>query len=340
MKVIVGLSGGVDSAVSAYLLREQGYEVIGVTAILNDETDIVTDAKAVADYLGIEYRTVDYRNKFKKDIIDYFISEYAAGRTPNPCSMCNPLIKWEALMEVMVSESAEYVATGHYANIDIINDRYSIKNSVTTTKDQTYALALLSQEQLRHTIMPLGEYTKDKVREIALNAGLPVATKSDSQDICFVPDGDYAGFIDRNSLVKRIAGNFVTKGGKILGKHEGINCYTIGQRKGLNLAMGHPVFVTKIRPETNEVVIGESEDLFTTQMFVSNISFMGGSEDMLPKRLKCKVRYAHKGGECILEKSTDGTYKVSFEEAVRAITPGQTAVFYDGDYIFAGAVIN
>lgn len=337
MKVVVGLSGGVDSAVTAWLLKNKGYEVIGMTALIFDNADFVEDARRVSEYLDIEYHIVDMRDTFKNKIMDYFVSEYYKGRTPNPCSFCNPFIKWESLFTLLEKTDADYVATGHYARIDKVGERYSIKNSVTAEKDQTYALAFLSQEQLKKTLMPLGEYSKDEVRKMAAEANLPVASKKDSQDICFIPDKDYGAFLKNYTQKEDIKGNFVTKDGKILGQHMGITHYTIGQRKGLNLPMGHPVFVTEIRPEKNEVVIGESEDLFTTKMVLSNMQFMSGAKEELPKRLLCKIRYAHKGEYCTLSFENE-KYYVSFENPVRAVTPGQTAVFYDGDYVFSGAV--
>ena len=338
-KVVVGLSGGVDSSVTAYLLKKQGFEVIGMTMRQFKEETFSDDARRVAEALSIESRIIDMSDLFENKICKSFIEKYENAKTPNPCTMCNPLIKWVALTTLADEVGAYYVATGHYANIDLINGRYAIKNAKTATKDQTYALCNLSQEQLARTLMPLGEYEKSQVREIAREAGIPVADKADSQDICFIPDGDYAGFIERYTGKKPKKGLFVDKNGNKLGEHQGIINYTIGQRKGLNLSLGHPVFVTKIDSEKNQVVIGENEDLFTTECFVNSVKLMSGSEDELPKRLLGKVRYAHKGTMCTLEKVADDLYKVSFEEPVRAITYGQTAVFYDGDYVFAGAEI-
>ena len=259
-KVVIGMSGGVDSSVAAYLLKEQGYEVIGVNMdVWQGEQE---DARTVADSLGIKYAVYDYKKQFKREVVDYFVEEYMAGRTPNPCNMCNRRIKWDCLLNAAKDFGAEYIATGHYARIDkLSNGRYAICNSVTATKDQTYALCNLTQEQLAHTLMPIGEYEKDKVREIAKEIGIHIADKADSQDICFIPDGDYAAFISENIDKDIESGDFVDKTGKKLGTHKGIIHYTIGQRKGLNLPMGHPVFVTEIRPDTNEVVIGENEDI-------------------------------------------------------------------------------
>lgn len=339
-RVVVGLSGGVDSAVCAYLLKKEGYEVFGVTMKQFNEAPFIEDAKKVAEHLGINFRVVDISKKFTSEIMDYFCDEYKNGRTPNPCTFCNPRIKWEVLTRVSKEACADYIATGHYANIDCINGRFSIKNAKTATKDQTYALCMLSQEQLSKTLMPLGAYEKDEVRVIAKEAGIPVAEKADSQDICFIPDGDYAAFLKDYGKITPVKGNFTDSDGKILGKHEGIINYTIGQRKGLGLAMGHPVFVTGLNASKNEVIIGENEDLFKTVFYCSKMNFMSGTEEDIPRKLVCKIRYAHKGTHCLLEKTEkEGTYKCTFEEPVRAITPGQTAVFYDGEYVFAGGTI-
>ena len=337
-KVVVGLSGGVDSSVAAYLLKEQGYEVIGVN--LNVWQGEQADAKAVAECLGIEYHVCDYREEFKQEVVAYFIDEYAAGRTPNPCNMCNRKIKWNCLLEVAKDLGAEYIATGHYARIDKLdNGRYAICNSVTATKDQTYALCNLTQEQLSKTIMPVGAYEKSKIREIAENIGLPVASKSDSQDICFIPDGDYASFIRETGKLNIESGYFVDKTGKVLGQHKGITDYTIGQRKGLNLPMGHPVFVIDIQTENNQVVIGESEDLFTTRVIAKDFNYMAVEKMEPGEEFIGKIRYAHKGTKCRVVKTWEDKVEIEFEEPVRAITPGQNLVLYMGEYVAGGGVI-
>ena len=338
-KVVVGLSGGVDSSVAALLLQKNGYEVIGVTMKQFKEETFSGDAAEVARVLGIKHIIEDVSDKFKATVMEYFASEYEKGRTPNPCTLCNPAIKWDMLTSVADREGAYYVATGHYANIDMVNGRYSVKNATTATKDQTYALCNLTQEQLSRTLMPLGKYEKSEVRKMAEDSGIPVAHKADSQDICFIPDGDYAGFLKRFTGKSFKNGSFVDKNGAVIGEHRGIVNYTIGQRKGLNLAMGHPVFVTGIDATCNAVVIGENEDLFTTSFAVKDVNFMAGEEGMLPKTLMCKIRYAHKGEKCVLSKGADGVFRAEFKNPVRAITPGQTAVFYDGEYVFAGSVI-
>lgn len=352
--VVVGLSGGVDSSVAAYLLKEQGYDVIGVTMQIWQEEDSCTveenggccglsaveDARRVAQKLDIPYYVMNFRKEFQKQVIDYFTREYLEGRTPNPCIACNRYVKWESLLKRSLEIGADYIATGHYARVEQLpNGRYAIRNSVTAKKDQTYALYNLTQEQLARTLMPVGAYTKDEIRKIAEEAGLLVAHKKDSQEICFVPDNDYARFI-KNSTGKTIPkGNFVLADGKVIGEHQGIIHYTIGQRKGLNLSMGHPVFVTKIRPDSNEVVIGENEDLFVNTLICDRVNFMAMEGLDGEVRLKAKIRYNHPGAECVISPAEDGKVRVTFDQPQRAITPGQAVVFYQGEYVAGGGII-
>lgn len=354
-KVVVGMSGGVDSSVAACLLKEQGYDVIGVTMqIWQEETpevveenggccglSAVDDARRVAWSLGIPYYVMNFRKEFKESVMDYFVDEYLHGHTPNPCIACNRHVKWEALLARSMEIGADYIATGHYARVmQLPNGRYTIQNSVTTTKDQTYALYNLTQDQLRRTLMPVGSYTKDEIRQIAEDRGLAVAKKKDSMEICFIPDNDYAGFIDRTVDDVPGPGNFVDKYGNVLGQHKGITHYTVGQRKGLNLSMGHPVFVTEIRPETGEVVIGENEDVFSDRLVCGNVNWMAvdglhGEE----KTVMAKIRYSHKGAPCVIKELEDGRVECRFETPQRAITPGQAVVFYENDYVFGGGTI-
>lgn len=354
-KVVVGMSGGVDSSVAAYLLKEQGYDVIGVTMqIWEDEEQqrteenggccglsAVDDARRVADRLEIPYYVMNFKQEFQEKVVDYFVEEYLAGRTPNPCIACNRYVKWESLLKRSMEIGADYIATGHYARIaKLPNGRFVIRNSVTARKDQTYALYNLTQFQLAHTLMPIGEYEKDQVRRIAQEAGLPVAAKPDSQDICFVPDGDYAAFLKKKAGERMPGeGDFVTRDGTVLGKHKGITHYTIGQRKGLGLSMGEPVFVSELRSKTNQVVVGEEPQVFKKELLCDHLNFMGMEDLEEPRRVWAKVRYAHKGQWCRIERQGRDLIRAEFEEPVRAITPGQAVVFYEGEYVLGGGII-
>lgn len=349
------MSGGVDSSVAALLLKEQGYDVIGVTMqIWQDEEQAlkeehggccglsaVEDARRVAQVLDIPYYVMNFKQEFREKVMDYFTCEYLQGRTPNPCIACNRYVKWESLLQRSLEIGAEYIATGHYARIEQLpNGRYAIRNSVTARKDQTYALYNLTQEQLSHTLMPVGAYHKDEIRKMAVENDLPVAYKPDSQDICFVPDGDYAGFIERERKGKvPEEGNFVLKDGTVIGRHLGITHYTIGQRKGLGIAMGHPVFVTEIRPEVNEVVIGEAEDVMTDHLTCSHINYMSIPDLAEERRVFAKIRYSHPGEWCRIRKAGEDRIFCEFEKPVRAVTPGQAVVFYDGEYVLGGGSI-
>ena len=353
-KVVVGMSGGVDSSVAAWLLKEQGYDVIGVTMQIwqDEENEVqeenggccglsaVDDARRVASSIGIPYYVMNFKQEFQKNVIDYFTKEYLNGRTPNPCIACNRYVKWEALLQRSLSIGADYIATGHYARIDKLpNGRYAIRRSATLAKDQTYALYNLTQEQLAHTLMPVGNYSKDKIREMAEEIGLQVANKPDSQDICFVPDGDYATFIEENADALIHQGNFVTPDGKILGKHKGIIHYTVGQRKGLGLALGYPAFVLEIRPETDEVVIGTYEESLTHTLRANELNFMSVEDITEPVRVFAKIRYNHKGAWCTVEKTGEDEITCTFDEPIRAVTPGQAVVLYDGEYVLGGGTI-
>ena len=354
-KVVVGMSGGVDSSVAAWLLKEQGYDVIGVTMQIwqDEDTEVqeaeggccglsaVDDARRVAMDLGIPYYVMNFKEEFRKNVMDYFVGEYVEGRTPNPCIACNRYVKWESLLRRSMAIGADYIATGHYAQIDRLpGGRYSLKTSVTAAKDQTYALYNLTQEQLSHTLMPVGSYHKEEIRDMAERLGLPVAHKPDSQEICFIPDHDYASFIEEYTGRELPPGNFVDLDGNVLGRHRGITHYTVGQRKGLNLSMGRPVFVVEIRPETNEVVIGDNQDVFTNVLRCDKLNWMavdglhGKSMDVL-----AKIRYSHKGSPCTIREIGNDMVECRFHEPVRAVTPGQAVVFYDGDYVAGGGTI-
>lgn len=345
-KIVIGMSGGVDSSAAAYLLKEEGYDVTGVTMITCDEVqcgqDPSKDAKKVADEIGIPHYTVDFRNQFKSNVMDYFCREYLEGRTPNPCVVCNRFVKWEALLGWAKEIGADLIATGHYANIvKLPNGRYAVANADVSRKDQTYALYNLTQEQLAHTRMPVGRYEKDTIREIAAKAGISVAQKADSQDICFIPDGDYASFIKSHTGQEPKEGNFVDVNGNILGKHKGIIHYTVGQRKGLGVALGYPVFVLAIRPETNEVVLGNDEESLKREVKARLLNPMGAADfkELEGKRIFAKIRYNHRGGWCTLQKTGDDEITCTFEEPQRAVTPGQALVLYSDGYILGGGRI-
>lgn len=353
--VVVGMSGGVDSSVAAWLLKKAGYRVIGVTMetwTSREETpekegadvrepSAAEDAGRVAEKLSIPHYVLDFRQEFQHRVMDYFVDEYWHGRTPNPCTACNRFVKWEALLAWSREMGADYIATGHYARVEHLpGGRYTLRECALTGKDQTYALYNLTQDQLSRTLMPLGDYTKEQVRKIAEEIGLSVADKPDSQEICFIPDHDYAKFIEENTDCRIEEGNFIDKDGRILGRHKGITHYTVGQRKGLGLSMGRPVFVTEIRPETNEVVIGENEDVFSERLLCSHLSWMaiGGlfGEEM---RVTARIRYSHKGAPCLIRETDDGRVECLFDEPQRAAAPGQAVVFYDGDLVVGGGTI-
>lgn len=348
------MSGGVDSSVAAALLKKDGYDVIGVTMQIwqEEETAIqeenggccglsaVEDARRVADQLEIPYYVMNFKKEFKVNVMDYFLKEYLEGRTPNPCIACNRYVKWESLLRRSLEIGADYIATGHYACVvQLENGRYTLMQSATAAKDQTYALYNLTQEQLSHTLMPVGAYTKEEIRLMADEMGLGVAHKPDSQEICFIPDNNYGRFIEENTEKQIEPGNFVNTKGEIIGKHRGIPYYTIGQRKGLNLAMGHPVFVKEIRPDKNEVVIAENEDIFTTKVKAHHLNFMSIEDLEGEMQVWAKIRYSHKGAAAVIRRTGRDMVECIFEEPQRAVTPGQALVFYEKNYVVGGGTI-
>ena len=355
-KVLVAMSGGIDSTVVALMLHQQGYEVIGITMKTWDyataggnkkETgccnlDSFNDARAAAVHHGFPHYIIDIREEFGDFVIENFIDEYMAGRTPNPCVMCNTHIKWRALLKRADALDCEFIATGHYAKIREENKRYIISKAVDQTKDQSYVLWGLQQDLLCRTILPLGGYRKTEIRQMAHDFGYPeLAKKSESYEICFVPDNDYRGFLKRNveGLDEKLKGGlFVDKHGKILGKHSGYPFYTIGQRKGLEVTLGKPAFVTAIDPATNTVVLGDEEDLLKNEMQVGQINLI--KYDRIPDGMEAsiKIRYKDGGNEGILHNNEKGIH-VSFYDNAKGIAPGQSAVFYEGEDVMGGGII-
>ncbi|MEY3854074.1 MAG: tRNA-specific 2-thiouridylase MnmA [Bacteroidota bacterium] len=356
-RVLVAMSGGIDSSVAAVLLHEQGYEVIGMTMKTWDyassggtkkETgccslDSINDARHIAVSLGFPHYILDIREEFGDSVIDYFTSEYIEGRTPNPCVMCNTHIKWDALLKRADQLGCEFIATGHYAQIRQENGRHIISKGVDAKKDQSYVLWGVSQSSLARTILPLGHLTKERIREMATERGfVDLVNKSESYEICFVPDNDYRGFLKRRvpELEEQVkGGNFVDIEGKVIGTHEGYPFYTVGQRKGLGKAFGYPAFVIEIRKETNEVVIGPVEDLNRTGMYVGQLNLQKYAE--IPAEgleTITKVRYKDAGTEAFIQQ-IEGKIKVEFHEDVSGIAPGQAAVFYEGDDVVGGGWI-
>lgn len=354
--VMLGMSGGVDSSAAAAVLLEQGYDVVGVTMqiwpdMAEEKQQVeggccslsaVDDARRVADRLGIRYYVLNFKDVFQQKVIDYFNHEYLKGRTPNPCIACNRFVKFEALLQKAVSMDMDFVATGHYAriNFDEGTGRYLLKKSVTAAKDQTYALYTMTQEQLSRTLFPIGDFTKDRVRELARNIGLPVASKPDSQEICFVEDNDYGRYISENTDTDIKPGYFIDRAGKRLGMHKGIIHYTVGQRKGLGTSFGKPMFVVTIRPEDNTVVLGDENEVFSSVLTASDLNYISIIDLEDEMKVTAKIRYSAKEASAIIRPLPEGRVSVLFDEPQRAITPGQSVVFYDGDVIIGGGVID
>jgi len=356
-KVLVAMSGGIDSTITALMLHDEGYEVVGITMKTWDyasagpskkETgccnlDSFNDARMAAVQHGFPHFVLDIREEFGGFVIENFVDEYLAGRTPNPCVLCNTHIKWRALLKRADAMDCEFIATGHYGNIrQHTNGRHFISKGVDETKDQSYVLWGLQQDLLARTLLPLGPYRKTEIRQMAMDYGYPeLAKKSESYEICFVPDNDYRGFLKRKveGLEERVAGgNFVDKHGKILGQHKGYPFYTIGQRKGLDITFGKPVYVTAIRPDTNTVVLGDEEDLDQDEMTVGKINLL--KYDTLTPGMEAitRIRYKDKGSLSNIYPEGN-TVKVRFYENAKSIAPGQSAVFYDGDDVIGGGII-
>ncbi|MDR3288082.1 MAG: tRNA 2-thiouridine(34) synthase MnmA [Peptococcaceae bacterium] len=363
-KVVVGMSGGVDSSMTAALLQEEGYEVIGITMQVwkaDGEEDRggcctlseIEDARRVAYQLGIPHYVLNFRSYFKKYVVDYFIDSYLRGETPNPCLACNRYVKFDELLRRARGLGAEYIATGHYAKIwrDPDSGRYLLGKGLDDRKDQTYVLYTLTQEQMPYIRLPLGDYRKETVRAMAKERGLTgVANKPDSQEICFVPDQDYAGFIRKNTAEPIISGNFVDSGGTVLGRHQGLIYYTVGQRKGLGITFGKPMFVIGLNARRNEVVLGEAEQTYSRTLWAEDIHWLALPALTEPLAVKAKIRYKAPEAAAVISPdsltpcgqsaaSSPERLKVVFEEPQRAVTPGQAVVFYQEDRVLGGGKI-
>lgn len=354
-KAIIAMSGGVDSSVAAHIIKNQGYECIGATMKLfsNDDINVsreksccslsdVEDARSVCLKLDIPYYVFNFSDKFDECVINKFVSAYLSGATPNPCIECNRSLKFDKMFLRMKELGYDYVVTGHYVRVEMDNKtgRYLLKKAKDTSKDQSYVLYMLTQEQLKHTLFPLGGLLKSDVREIAEQNGFINAAKRDSQDICFVPDGKYSDFIEKYTGKKSLPGNFVSKDGHIFGTHKGISHYTIGQRKGLGISYTSPLYVTEIRTDTNEVVLGEESELYTDSLIADDVNLISVDSIEKPMRVKAKVRYRQTEQPATVTSLSDGRIHIKFDEPQRAITKGQAVVMYDGDVVVGGGTIS
>ena len=349
-KVVVAMSGGVDSAVAALLLQQQGYDVVGVTMKLYNldgkdlpqnyqgccTLDDVEDARSVCRRLGIPHYVLNTQREFQSQVVDYFTAEYQLGRTPHPCIACNDKIKFSHLMERAAVLEADYVATGHYAQIERTACGIVLKKAVDASKDQSYVLFGMGQDQLSHTLMPVGAYPKSEIRQMAEDAKLLNAAKPDSQDICFIPSGDYKSFLKKR--LDTVPGDIVELDGTVVGRHEGIEYFTIGQRRGLGIAGGEPRFVIRLEPETRRVIIGPEEALMEGEMRVSAVNYPLGVVPQGPAEINVKIRYKSSEAPAVLHPSADGAI-VRFTRPQRSVTPGQAAVFYQGDVLLGGGTI-
>lgn len=338
-RVIVAMSGGVDSSVTAALLKDRGFEVIGITMQLLERTgdwggccgiDNIEDAKRVASKLKIPHYVLNFRDVFRKKVISNFCEEYKEGRTPNPCIRCNQYIKFDALLKKAYELSADYVATGHYAIIeyDNLRRRYLLKKGIDSNKDQSYVLYVMTQEQLKRTLMPLGQFTKDRVRQIASEKDLPVADKSESQEICFIPDNNYGKFLRKYISNSSEYGYILNKEGNVVGKHKGIIHYTIGQRRRIGISAREPLHVININYKNNTITVGKKEDVYSDELVADDINLIFTDELKIPMKLKAKIRYNHKPAPATIHPLDRNRLKVKLDSPQWAITPGQAIVFY------------
>lgn len=352
-RVVVAMSGGVDSSVAAALLVEQGYEVIGMMMRLWSESGIgpatpanrcctpdqMADARRVADQLGIPFYVIDVRQQFRQTIVQFFLDEHEAGKTPNPCVECNRQIRFTYLLDRARALGADYLATGHYARIEQSADGYRLKQGKDAHKDQSYVLYTLGQDKLSHIFFPIGEYTKERVRELARERGLAVASKQESQDLCFLNDGDYRRFIRDNAVHVHQPGPILDSEGHELGRHEGLPFYTIGQRKGLGIAAAEPLFVLQKDTKRNALIVGSRQALGRTELIADGVNWISGNPPVTSIIAQVKIRYKAVGVEATVHPFGEGRVRLQFSEPVFGVTPGQAAVFYDGDRCLGGGLI-
>lgn len=346
-RVLLGMSGGVDSSTSLILLLRQGYQVEGATFRLwkpDEESRIqgereIESARQLCEKMGVPHHVIDWTEEFRQQVVDYFVKEYQRGRTPNPCVICNRRIKFSGFWQWAKERGFDYIATGHYARIGQENGRYFLRKAACEKKDQSYFLYVASQEQLAHLLFPLGEYTKEEVRAIAQESQLSVARKPDSQDVCFIPDGNYGKFLEQYTGQHSPSGQFVDEEGNPLGDHLGFWNYTIGQRKGLGVTFGKPMFVQKMDAASHTVTLGDNASLFRRELVVEDVNWMAIPGLESPISAQIRIRSAHKAQEGMLYPGPDGSVRVEFLEPQRAITPGQAAVFYDGEKVLGGGTI-